>query len=46
MIKRSVLPKGIIPKLGDGTKLVRTLTGCLKTQEVVTTRGLKIAQIS
>ncbi len=29
-IKRSALPKGIITKLLGATKLVRTLTGCLR----------------
>jgi hypothetical protein len=32
MIKRSALPKGLITKLLSDTKLVRTLTGCLKLQ--------------
>ncbi len=35
MINRSALPKGVITKLLGDTKLVRTLTGCLKMQEVV-----------
>jgi hypothetical protein len=34
MIKRSALPKGIINKLLGDTKLVRTLAGHLKTQEI------------
>ncbi len=42
MIKRSALPKGIITKLLGDTKLVRTLSGCLKTQEVVTMRDLRL----
>jgi hypothetical protein len=33
---RLALPKGAITKLLGDTKLVRTLAGCLKTQEVVT----------
>jgi hypothetical protein len=42
MIKRSALPKGVTTKLlGDG-KLVRTLAGCLKMQEVVTMRNLRL----
>jgi hypothetical protein len=36
MIKRSALPKGIVTKLLGDTKLVKTLAGRLKTQEVVT----------
>jgi hypothetical protein len=36
MIKRSDLQKGVVTKLLDGIKLVRTLGGRLKTQEVVT----------
>jgi hypothetical protein len=35
MIKRSAQPKGIITKLLGDTKLVRTLAGCLKMQEVI-----------
>ncbi len=35
MIKRSALPKAVITKLLGDTKLVRTLAGRLKTQEVV-----------
>jgi hypothetical protein len=35
MIKRSALPKGVITKLLSDTKLVRTLAGCLKMQEVM-----------
>jgi hypothetical protein len=44
MIKRSALPKGVITKLLGDTKLVRTLTGCLKTQEVVTMRDLRFPE--
>ncbi len=40
IIRRSALPKGVITKLLGDTKLVRTLTGCLKTQEVVTMQDL------
>jgi hypothetical protein len=42
MIERSALPKGIMTKLLCDTKLVRTLAGCLKTQEVVTMQDLRI----
>ncbi len=42
MIKRSALPKGIIPKLLGDTKLVRTRAGHLKTQEVVTMQDLRL----
>jgi hypothetical protein len=42
MIKRSALPKGIIIKLLGDTKLMRTLTGSLKTQEVVMMRDLRL----
>jgi hypothetical protein len=35
MIKRLALPKGVITKLLGDTELVKTLAGCLKTQEVV-----------
>jgi hypothetical protein len=42
MIKRSALPKGIITKLLGDTKLVRTLAGHLKTQEVVTMHNLRM----
>jgi hypothetical protein len=42
MIKRSALPKGIITKLLGDTKPVRTLTGCLKTQEVVMMQDLRL----
>jgi hypothetical protein len=42
MIKRSALPKGDVTKpLGD-TKLMRTLAGHLKTQEVVTMQDLRL----
>jgi hypothetical protein len=42
MITRSALPKGVITKLLGDTKLVRTLAGCLKTQEVVTMQDLRL----
>jgi hypothetical protein len=41
-IKRSALPKGVITKLLGYNKLVRTLTGHLKTQKVVTMRDLRL----
>jgi hypothetical protein len=44
MIKRSALPKGIVTKLLGDTKLVRTLTGHLKTQEVVMMQDIKLPQ--
>jgi hypothetical protein len=44
MIKRSALPKGVIIKLLGDTKLVRTLAGCLKMQEVVTMCDLRLPE--
>jgi hypothetical protein len=44
MIKRSALPKGIITKLLGDTKLVRTLAGHLKTQEVVTMQDIRLPE--
>jgi hypothetical protein len=44
MIHRSALPKGIITKLLGDTKLVRTLAGCLKTQEIVMMRDLRLPE--
>jgi hypothetical protein len=44
MIKRSALPKGIATKLLDDTKLVRTLAGCPKTQEVVTVQDIRLPE--
>jgi hypothetical protein len=44
MIKRSALPKGIITKLLGDTKLGRTLTGCLKIQEVVTMQDSRLSK--
>jgi hypothetical protein len=42
MIKRSALPKRVITKLLGDTKLVRTLAGSLKTQEVVMVQDLRL----
>jgi hypothetical protein len=42
MIKRLALPEGIVTKLLGDTKLVRTLTAHLKTQEVVTMGDLRL----
>jgi hypothetical protein len=44
MIKRLALPKGIITKLLGDTKLVRTLAGHLKTQEVVTMQDIRLPE--
>jgi hypothetical protein len=44
MIKRSDLPKGIITKLLGDTKLVRTLTGRLKMQEIVTMQDIRLPE--
>jgi hypothetical protein len=44
MIKRAALPKGIITKLLGDTKLVRTLAGCLKTQEVVMMQDIRLPE--
>jgi hypothetical protein len=44
MIKRSALPKGIITQLLGDTKLVRTLAGHLKMQEVVTMRDIRMPE--
>jgi hypothetical protein len=44
MIKRSALPKGVISKLLGDTKLVRTLAGFLKMQEVVTMQDLRLPE--
>jgi hypothetical protein len=44
MIKRSALPKSVITKLLGDTKLVRTLTGHLKTQEVITMQGIRLPE--
>jgi hypothetical protein len=44
MIKRSALLKGIITKLLGDAKLVRTLAGHLKTQEVVTMQDIRLPE--
>jgi hypothetical protein len=44
MIKRSALPKGVITKLLGDTLLLRTLTSCLKTQEVVTMQDIRLPE--
>jgi hypothetical protein len=44
MVKRSALPKGIITKLLGDTKLVITLAGHLKTQEVVMMRDIRLPE--
>jgi hypothetical protein len=44
MIKRSALPKGIITKLLGDTKLVRTLAGHLKTQEIVMMKDIRLPE--
>ncbi len=44
MIKRSALPKRIITKLLGDTKLVRTLEGPHKTQEVVMTQDIRLSK--
>jgi hypothetical protein len=46
MINRSALPKGIITKLLGDTKLVRTLAGHLKTQEVVTMQDIRLPEFN
>jgi hypothetical protein len=46
MIKRSALPKRVITKMIGDTKLVRTLAGHLKTQEVVTMHNLRMPQFN
>jgi hypothetical protein len=44
MIKRSALPKGIITKLLGDTKLVRTLAGHFKMQEVVMMQDIRLPE--
>ena len=44
MIKRSALPKNVITKVIGDTKLVRTLAGHLKTQEVVMMCDLRLPE--
>jgi hypothetical protein len=46
MIKRSTLLKGVITKLLGDTKLVRTLAGHLKMQEVITMRDLRLPEFN
>jgi hypothetical protein len=42
MIQRSALPKDAITKLLGDTKLVRTLAGCLKRQDVITMQDIRL----
>jgi hypothetical protein len=44
MIKRSALPEGAVTKLLGDTKLVKTLAGRLKMQEVVTMRDIRLPE--
>ncbi len=44
MIQRSALPKGIITKFLGDTKLVKTLTGHLNLQQVVTMQDLRLSK--
>jgi hypothetical protein len=44
MIKRSALAKSVNAKLLGDTKLVRTLAGHLKMQEVIMMRGLRFPE--
>jgi hypothetical protein len=44
MIKRSALQKGVITKVIGDTKLVRTLAGHLKMQEVIIMRDLRLPE--
>jgi hypothetical protein len=46
MIKRSALPEGVITKLLGDTKLGRILAGCLKMQEVVTMRDIRLPEFN
>jgi hypothetical protein len=46
MIKRSAPPKDFITKLLGDTKLVRTLTVCLKTQQVITMQNLRLPEFN
>jgi hypothetical protein len=46
MIKRSALLKGVITKLFGDTKLVRTLAGHLKTQEVVMMQDIRLPELN
>jgi hypothetical protein len=45
-IKRSALLKDVITQLLGDTKLVRTLSGHLKTQEVVTSRDIRLPEFN
>jgi hypothetical protein len=44
MINRSALPEGIATKVLGDIKLVRTLAGCLKTQEVIMIRDFRLPE--
>ncbi len=44
LIKRLALPKNVITKLLGDTKLVRTLTGPLKTPEAVTMQDIRLPE--
>ena len=44
MIKRSALPKGVVTKLLGDTKLVRTLAGRLRMQEIVTMGDIRLPE--
>jgi hypothetical protein len=44
MIKRSALPKGVVTKLLGDTKLMRTLIGPLKMQEVTTMQDIRLPE--
>jgi hypothetical protein len=44
MIKRSALPKGITTRVIGDTKLVRTLAGHLKMQEVIRMHDLRLPE--
>jgi hypothetical protein len=46
MIKRSALLKGVITKLLGDTKLVRTLAGCLNTQEAITMQVTRLPEFN
>jgi hypothetical protein len=46
MIKRSALPKGVITKLLGDTKLVRTLAGHLKMQEVIVMQDIRLPEFN
>jgi hypothetical protein len=44
MIKKTALPKGVIPKILGDAKLVKTLVGCLKMQEVVMMQDIRLPE--